>query len=47
MDRPSGSHLAGVFGMPVMETIIQSPLKGEAYFDWRPEGLACEIALVV
>ena len=33
------------FGMRVMEKMIQGQLKGEMHFDWRAEGLACEIAL--
>jgi PAS domain S-box-containing protein len=33
------------FGMRVMENMIRSQLKGEMSFDWRAEGLACEIAL--
>jgi PAS domain S-box-containing protein len=34
------------FGTRVLEKMIQSPLKGEIRFDWRAEGLACEIAFV-
>ena len=33
------------FGTRVMEKMIRSQLKGEMRFDWRPEGLACEIAM--
>lgn len=33
------------FGMRVMESIIRDQLKGEMRFDWRSEGLACEIAV--
>jgi hypothetical protein len=28
-----------------MENIIAGQLKGEARFDWRDQGLGCEIAL--
>jgi PAS domain S-box-containing protein len=33
------------FGTRVMEVMIRDQLKGEARFDWRAEGLACEIVL--
>jgi len=33
------------FGTRMMEGMIQDQLKGEMRFDWRPEGLACEITL--
>ena len=33
------------FGTRVMENMIRGQLKGEMRFDWRAEGLACEIAL--
>jgi PAS domain S-box-containing protein len=33
------------FGTRVMEVMIRGQLKGEARFDWRAEGLACEIVL--
>jgi two-component sensor histidine kinase len=33
------------FGMRVIDSLIRSQLNGEARFDWRPEGLACEIVL--
>jgi PAS domain S-box-containing protein len=33
------------FGTRVMENIIRDQLKGEVRFDWRPEGLACEVVL--
>lgn len=33
------------FGMRVIDSLIRSQLDGEARFDWRPEGLACEIVL--
>jgi PAS domain S-box-containing protein len=33
------------FGTRVMESIIRGQLNGEARFDWRAEGLACEIAV--
>jgi PAS domain S-box-containing protein len=32
------------FGTPVIERLIRQ-LKGKANFDWRPEGLVCEITL--
>ena len=34
------------FGTRVMENII-GQLKGEVHFDWRDEGLACEITLLL
>jgi PAS domain S-box-containing protein len=33
------------FGTRVMTEMIQGQLKGEIRFDWRPEGLACEIVV--
>ena len=33
------------FGTRVMEGMIRDQLKGEMRFDWRPEGLVCEIVL--
>jgi PAS domain S-box-containing protein len=33
------------FGTRVMERMIRDQLKGEMRFDWRAEGLACEITL--
>ena len=33
------------FGARVMESMIRNQLKGELRFDWRPEGLVCEINL--
>ena len=33
------------FGTRVMETMIRSQLNGDIRFDWRPEGLACEIII--
>jgi len=33
------------FGTRVMEGMIRGQLKGEMRFDWRAEGLACEIVL--
>ena len=33
------------FGTRVMEGMIRGQLKGEMSFDWRAEGLACEIAI--
>ncbi len=35
------------FGTRVMERMIRSLLNGELRFDWRAEGLTCEIALLV
>ena len=32
------------FGSLIIERMI-GQLKGEAHFDWRPEGLVCEISL--
>ena len=34
------------FGLRVMETIIRGQLNGDARFDRRAEGLACEIELM-
>jgi PAS domain S-box-containing protein len=33
------------FGTRVMENIIVSQLRGKVHFDWRDQGLACEIVL--
>jgi PAS domain S-box-containing protein len=33
------------FGTRVMTEMIQGQLKGEIRFDWRPQGLACEIVI--
>ena len=33
------------FGTRVMENIIAGQLRGEVRFDWRDEGLTCEIIL--
>jgi len=33
------------FGTRVMESVVRGQLMGEAHFDWRPEGLACEITI--
>jgi len=33
------------FGTRVMESIIRSQPNGDVRFDWRAEGLACEIAV--
>ena len=33
------------FGTRVIEQIVQGELNGRASFDWRAEGLACELAL--
>jgi PAS domain S-box-containing protein len=35
------------FGTRIMENIIAGQLKGEVRFDWRDQGLGCEIALQV
>jgi PAS domain S-box-containing protein len=35
------------FGTSIMENIIAGQLKGEVHFDWRDQGLNCEIALPV
>ena len=35
------------FGTRVMDSIIRGQLKGDMRFDWRAEGLACEIVLPV
>jgi two-component sensor histidine kinase len=35
------------FGTRIMENIIAGQLKGEVRFDWRGQGLGCEIALQV
>jgi two-component sensor histidine kinase len=34
------------FGTRVMERMICGQLNGEVNFDWRPEGVACEISIV-
>jgi two-component sensor histidine kinase len=33
------------FGTRVMDSMIRGQVKGDVYFDWRAEGLACEITL--
>jgi PAS domain S-box-containing protein len=33
------------FGTRIMENIIAGQLRGEVHFDWRDQGLTCEIAL--
>lgn len=33
------------FGRRVIEQLVGNELKGETRFDWRAEGLACEIVL--
>ena len=33
------------FGTRIMENMIAGQLKGEVRFDWRDQGLGCEIAL--
>jgi two-component sensor histidine kinase len=33
------------YGTRVMESIIRGPPNGEVRFDWRAEGLACEITV--
>jgi two-component sensor histidine kinase len=35
------------FGTRIMENIIAGQLRGEVHFDWRDQGLACEIALLL
>jgi PAS domain S-box-containing protein len=35
------------FGTRIMENIIAGQLRGEVRFDWRDQGLTCEIALLV
>jgi two-component sensor histidine kinase len=35
------------FGTRVIEDIVAGQLNGEVHFDWRDEGLACEIALLL
>ena len=35
------------FGTRVMDSMIRGQLKGDMHFDWRAEGLACEIVLPV
>jgi two-component sensor histidine kinase len=35
------------FGARVIDSMIRGQLKGEMQFDWRAEGLACEIVLPV
>jgi two-component sensor histidine kinase len=35
------------FGTRVMDNMIRGQLKGEMRFDWRAEGLACQIVLPV
>jgi two-component sensor histidine kinase len=39
------THYDYGFGTRVMENMIRGQLKGEMCFDWRPEGLACEVAI--
>jgi two-component sensor histidine kinase len=31
------------FGTRVLERLVRGPLKGEARYDWREQGLLCEI----
>jgi two-component sensor histidine kinase len=33
------------FGTRVMDRMVRAQLKGQMLFDWRPEGLACEITV--
>ena len=33
------------FGMRVIDSLIRAQLNGEARFDWRPQGIVCEIVL--
>jgi len=35
------------FGTRVMKKMVEGQLKGEMRFDWRPEGVACEISFAV
>ena len=35
------------FGTRVVKNIIRDQLRGEVHFDWRDQGLACEIALLL
>ena len=35
------------FGTSIMENIIAGQLRGEVHFDWRSQGLACEITLLI
>jgi hypothetical protein len=35
------------FGTSVIERMIRHQLRGEMQFDWRPEGLACEITFAL
>jgi PAS domain S-box-containing protein len=35
------------FGIRAMEAMIRGQLNGDVRFDWRAEGLACEIALMI
>jgi two-component sensor histidine kinase len=35
------------FGTRVMENIIVGQLRGEVHFDWRDEGLVCEIVVTL
>jgi len=35
------------FGTRVIETMIANQVGGKVCFDWRPPGLACEIALLL
>ncbi len=33
------------FGMRVMESMIREQLQGDVRFDWRAEGLVCELVI--
>lgn len=35
------------FGMRVIDSLVRGQLNGEARFDWRPEGVVCELVLPV
>ena len=35
------------FGTSIMENIIAGQLRGKVHFDWRSQGLACEITLLI
>ena len=42
---PVNPPTRGGFGTNVMQSMIRGCAKGEVRFDWRVEGLACEIAV--
>ena len=45
--RPSSRQCVGASAPRVMDNMIRGQLKGEMRFDWRAEGLACQIVLPV